>query len=70
MHSNLNYRHVQVHSADLHRDAAQHRLATSARGPRRVKPRREFTLRVPNPISGFAWIFGRVTAAVRAVGRA
>jgi hypothetical protein len=70
MHSNLNYRHVQVHADELHRDAAQHRLAASARAPRRIKPKREFALHVPNPISGIAWMIGRLTAAVRAVGRA
>jgi hypothetical protein len=34
MDPNLNYRHVQVRSADLHRQAELHRLAAQARDAR------------------------------------
>jgi hypothetical protein len=34
MDSNLNYRHVQVHSGDLQRHAELHRLAAEARRSR------------------------------------
>jgi hypothetical protein len=35
MDSSLNYRHVQVHSADLHRRGELHRLAAAARASKR-----------------------------------
>jgi hypothetical protein len=79
MDSNLNHRHVQVrsaelhrqaelhrHSAELHRKAELHRLATRARADRKAKPQQRPTIRVPSPVTGFRWLAGRVTAAVRA----
>jgi hypothetical protein len=70
MDSNLNYRHVQVHSAELHRQAELHRLATKARADRKAKPPRQTTFYFPKPLPRIAWIIGRVTAAVRATNRA
>jgi hypothetical protein len=64
MDSNLNYRHAQVHSAELRRQAELHRLAVRTRDDRKAKPRRQTTFRVPNPVSGIGWIIGRVRAAV------
>jgi hypothetical protein len=70
MDPNLNYRRVQVHSAELHRQAELHRLAAKARADREPEPRQQTTFHVPNPLSGVTWVVGRVTAAVRAANRA
>ena len=69
MDSNMNHRHVQVHSAELHRRAELHRLAAQARSEGKTKPHREIPLHIPNPVSGLGRAIGRVTAAVRAARR-
>jgi hypothetical protein len=49
MDSGFNYRHTQIHSADLHRRAELHRLAARARKTQReVRPARPSLLAEPD----------------------
>jgi hypothetical protein len=61
---NFQYRHAKDQSAELQRQAEVHRLASPTRPDRKAKPRRQPTLRVPNPVSGISWMIRRATAAV------
>ncbi len=60
MDSNMNYRHAQVHAAELQRRAELRRMATSAREAKReAKPQRTTRLRVPSLAAGVISLFAR-----------
>jgi hypothetical protein len=72
MDPNMNFRHAQVHSADLQRRSELHRLATQAREARRVaKPSRAPRLRlagVSSALRAMLLRFGSRPGAAAALG--
>jgi hypothetical protein len=72
MDPNMNFRHAQVHSADLHRRSELHRLAAQAREARRVArssraPRLQLA-GVPSAVRATLLRFGSRSGAAAALG--
>jgi hypothetical protein len=66
MDSSFNYRHTQIHSADLQRQAELHRLAAQARRTRReTRPERPSLLAPPSLAETVHATIGRIGGRLR-----
>ena len=66
----LTHRRVNVHAAELHRQAELHRLAASGRGDRTPEPSQQSTLPITSPVPRIGRIVQRVTAVFHSTGPA
>jgi hypothetical protein len=63
MDSSFNYRHAQIHEADLHRRAERHRLAAQARNTQReTRPETRSLLAPPGLIETVRATLARLAA--------
>jgi len=66
MDPQMNYRHTQVHAADLHRQAELHRLAAQARKTRgEARPARPSLLAPPSLVETIQRTMGRFGRRIR-----
>jgi hypothetical protein len=66
MDQNMNYRHSEIHSADLHRQAELHRLAAQARRTRQQdRPARPSVVAPPSLVETIQLTMGRFGRRLR-----